>query len=65
MGDYARRRPFPRGVPLPTLVHNAEEIAPRELKPALYELEGISRESVEAHYKLYDCLLYTSDAADE
>ena len=37
-----------------TLVHNAEEIAPRELKPALYELEGISRESVEAHYKLYD-----------
>ena len=37
-----------------TLVHNAEEIAPRELKPALYELEGISRESVEAHYKLYE-----------
>jgi Fe-Mn family superoxide dismutase len=39
---------------LATLVHNAEEIAPRELKPALYELEGISRESVEAHYKLYE-----------
>ena len=37
-----------------TLVHNAEEIAPRELKPALYELEGISREAVEAHYKLYE-----------
>ncbi len=30
-----------------------EEIAPRELKPALLELDGISRESVEAHYKLY------------
>src|SRR5262245_42196490 len=37
-----------------TLVFNAEEIAPRQLKPALYELEGISRESVEAHYKLYE-----------
>jgi Fe-Mn family superoxide dismutase len=37
-----------------TLVHNAEEIAPRELKPSLYELEGISREAVEAHYKLYE-----------
>jgi Fe-Mn family superoxide dismutase len=30
-----------------------EEITPRELKPALYELDGISRETVEAHYKLY------------
>ncbi len=30
-----------------------EEIRPRELKPALYELDGISREAVEAHYKLY------------
>ena len=37
-----------------TLVFNAEEIAPRELKPELYELEGISREAVEAHYKLYE-----------
>ena len=37
-----------------TLAYNAEEIAPRELKPALYELEGISREAVEAHYKLYE-----------
>ena len=37
-----------------TLVFNAEEIAPRQLKPALYELEGISREAVEAHYKLYE-----------
>ena len=30
-----------------------EEITPRELKPALLELDGISRETVEAHYKLY------------
>ena len=37
-----------------TLAFNAEEIAPRELKPELYELEGISREAVEAHYKLYE-----------
>jgi superoxide dismutase, Fe-Mn family len=36
-----------------TLAFNHQEIAPRELKPALYELDGISRESVEAHYKLY------------
>jgi Fe-Mn family superoxide dismutase len=39
---------------LATLAYNAEEIAPRELKPSLYELEGISREAVEAHYKLYE-----------
>ena len=36
-----------------TLAYNAEEIAARELKPSLYELDGISRASVEAHYKLY------------
>src|SRR5215216_3228988 len=36
-----------------TLVFNHEEIAARELKPALLELDGISRASVEAHYKLY------------
>ena len=30
-----------------------EEIAARELKPALYELDRISRETIEAHYKLY------------
>src|ERR687897_19881 len=30
-----------------------EEIRPRELKPALLELDGISRATVEAHYKLY------------
>src|SRR5262245_24538409 len=30
-----------------------EEIKPRELKPALLELEGISSVTVEAHYRLY------------
>src|SRR5688500_19633501 len=30
-----------------------EEIRPRELKPALLELDGISRASVEAHFRLY------------
>ena len=30
-----------------------EEIKPRELKPALLSLDGISRASVEAHYRLY------------
>ena len=35
------------------LVYQFEEIAPRELKPALLELQGISRASVEAQYKLY------------
>ncbi|MDX6453909.1 MAG: superoxide dismutase, Fe-Mn family [Gaiellaceae bacterium] len=30
-----------------------EEITPRELKPAVLELDGISRETIEAHYKLY------------
>jgi superoxide dismutase, Fe-Mn family len=29
------------------------EIAPRELKPALYELDGISRTTIDAHYRLY------------
>ena len=37
-----------------TLAFNFEEIVPRELKPALYELDGISRASVEAHYRLYE-----------
>ena len=30
-----------------------EEITPRPLKPALLELDGISRASIEAHHKLY------------
>jgi Fe-Mn family superoxide dismutase len=36
-----------------TLAFNFEEIAPRELKPDLLELDGISCAAVEAHYKLY------------
>jgi superoxide dismutase, Fe-Mn family len=35
-------------------VANFEEITPRELKPELLELDGISRESVQAHYRLYE-----------
>jgi superoxide dismutase, Fe-Mn family len=35
------------------LAYNHDVIAPRALKPALLELEGISRETIEAHYKLY------------
>jgi superoxide dismutase, Fe-Mn family len=35
------------------LAYNHEEIAPRELKPVLLSLDGISRETIEAHYKLY------------
>jgi Fe-Mn family superoxide dismutase len=35
------------------LAYNHEEIVARELNPRLLELEGISRESIEAHYKLY------------
>ena len=37
-----------------TLAQNHEEIAARELKPELLEMDGISRASVEAHYKLYE-----------
>jgi Fe-Mn family superoxide dismutase len=39
---------------LATLAFQFEEITARELKPELYELDGISRASVEAHYKLYE-----------
>jgi Fe-Mn family superoxide dismutase len=35
------------------LAFNREEIVPRPLKPSLYELDGISRATVDAHYKLY------------
>jgi Fe-Mn family superoxide dismutase len=37
-----------------SLAFQVEEIAPRALKPALLELDGISRAAVEAHYKLYE-----------
>ena len=33
---------------------NFEEITARELKPGLLELDGISRLTIEAHYKLYE-----------
>jgi hypothetical protein len=36
-----------------TLAFKFEEIAPRELRPEVYELDGISRASIEAHHKLY------------
>ena len=36
-----------------SLAFNFEEIAPRQLRPEVLELEGISRASVEAHYRLY------------
>jgi superoxide dismutase, Fe-Mn family len=35
------------------LAYNHDEITARELKPVLLSLDGISRETVEAHYKLY------------
>jgi superoxide dismutase, Fe-Mn family len=35
------------------LAYNHEEIAARELNPSLLELDGISRETIEAHYRLY------------
>ena len=37
-----------------TLAFRFEEIAPRELKSELYELDGISRATIEAHYSLYE-----------
>src|SRR5437870_8870767 len=45
-GGYARARSM-------SLAYNQTEIVARELKPARYELEGISRQAVEAHYRLY------------
>jgi len=32
---------------------NFVEIRPRDLKPALHELDGISRATIDAHYRLY------------
>jgi Fe-Mn family superoxide dismutase len=43
----------PRRNGMPELAFNFEEIAPRELRPEVYDLHGISRAAVEAHYKLY------------
>ena len=36
-----------------TLAYNAEEIGASPLDPRLLELDGISRQTIEAHYKLY------------
>ena len=36
-----------------SLATNHTEVVARELRPAVYELEGISRQTVEAHYRLY------------
>src|SRR2546429_9902325 len=47
------RRPRPREEKVATLAFQFEEITARELKPELYELDGISRATIEAHYKLY------------
>jgi superoxide dismutase, Fe-Mn family len=35
------------------LAYNHDTITPRELKPVLLALDGISQETIEAHYKLY------------
>jgi superoxide dismutase, Fe-Mn family len=43
-GNHGARRP---------MATTYEQITARELKPALLELDGISRETIEAHYKLY------------
>src|ERR1700709_2806881 len=45
--------PNREGVRMSTLAFKCEEIAPRELRPEVYEVDGISRASVEAHCKLY------------
>ena len=51
--DMLRAVPAEIAVELEVRMSTYEEIRPRELKPALFELDGISRTSVEAHYKLY------------
>jgi Fe-Mn family superoxide dismutase len=39
---------------LTTLAFNHEQITARPMKPSLLELDGISRQTIEAHYKLYE-----------
>jgi superoxide dismutase, Fe-Mn family len=59
LSEGAERKDMLRAVPADPVsrvevrMSSYEEIRPRELKPALLELDGISRTSVEAHYKLY------------
>jgi Fe-Mn family superoxide dismutase len=45
---------YAREETMATLAFRFEEIKPRELRSELYELDGISRAAVEAHYKLYE-----------
>src|SRR5881398_1213988 len=58
LSDRARicsaRRSRPWEAAVATLAFQYEEITARELKTELYELDGISRAAVEAHYKLYE-----------
>jgi Fe-Mn family superoxide dismutase len=37
-----------------TLAFRFEEISPRQLRPEVLELDGISRATIESHYKLYE-----------
>src|SRR3954462_8651521 len=53
-GRLCSRPPPPKGAAVATLAYNHQEIAARQLKPELLELDGISRESVQAHYRLYE-----------
>jgi Fe-Mn family superoxide dismutase len=48
------RPPEQKEARVSTLAFNSEAIVPRELKPAVYALDGISRETVDAHYRLYE-----------
>src|SRR5919201_1072540 len=52
--DMLRAARQSREETMATLAFEFEEIAARELKAELYELDGISRAAVEAHYKLYE-----------
>src|ERR671936_781598 len=52
--DMLRAARQSREETMATLAFEFEEITARELKPELYELDGISRAAVEAHYKLYE-----------
>src|SRR4029450_3885216 len=43
-----------KGADVATLPFHHGELPPPQRKPELLELDGISRESIEAHYKLYE-----------
>jgi superoxide dismutase, Fe-Mn family len=45
---------YAREETMATLAFQYEEIKPRPLRQEVYELDGISRAAVEAHYKLYE-----------